>query len=130
MAQEIDFYLRKVDHCKYLRRFLEIVYTRNCLRGTNKILEALQKEQDIMLKCEIFKSKKFKKYHIIVCKKHFGKFFIEDECDCQMTEGSFFQFGEEYWNKIFCDTGLNLGLELIKRYSRYKFSTSNFFLVY
>ena len=61
------------------------------------------------------------KNHIIVCKKHFGKFLIEDESECQMTEGSFFQFGEEYWNKIFCDTCLNLGLELMRQYTRYKF---------
>ena len=91
------------------------MYTRNCLRGTNKILEALQKEQDIMLKREIFISKKFLKNHIIVCKKHLGKFLIEDECECQMTEGSFFQFAEEYWNKVFCDTCLNLGLELMRQ---------------
>ena len=120
MVQEIDFYLRKVYHCKCLRGFLEDVYTKHCLRGAKKILEGLQKEHDIMLKCEIFMRKKFKKNHIIVCKKHFGKFLIEDECECQMTEGSFFQFGEEYWNKIFCDTCLNLGLELMKGYSRYK----------
>ena len=121
MGQEIHFYLRKVCHCKCFRPFLEDVYTRHCLRGTNKILEALQKEQDIMLKCEIFISKKFLKSHIILCKKHFGKFLIEHECECQMTEGSFFQVGEEYWNKIFCDTCLNLGLELMRQYTRYKF---------
>ena len=96
------------------------MYKKHCLRGTNEILEALKKEADIMLKCGIFISKKLKKNHIIVCKKHFGKFLIEDECECQMTEGSFFQFGEEYWNKIFSDTCLNLGLELMKQYSRYK----------
>ena len=118
MAQEIDFYLREVYHCKCLRRFLEDMYTKHCLRGTNKILEGLKKEQNIMLKCEIFISKKLKKNHIIVCKKHFGKFLIEDECECQMTEGSFFQFGEEYWNKIFCDTCLTLGLELMRKYTR------------
>ena len=77
-----------------------------------------KKEEDIMLKCEIFMSKKLKKNHIILCKKDFGVFLIEDECECQMTEGSFFQFGEECSNKIFCDTCLNLGLELMKRYSR------------
>ena len=121
MAQQIDFYLREVYHYKCLRCFLEDMYTKHCWRGTNEILEALKKEQDIMLKCEIFISKKLKKNHIIVCKKHFGKFLIEDECECQMTEGSFFQFGEEYWNKIFCDTCLTLGLELMKKYTRYKF---------
>ena len=71
-----------------------------------------------MLKCEIFMSKKLKKNHIIFCKKDFGVFLIEDECECQMTEGSFFQFGGECSRKIFCDTCLNLGLELMKRYSR------------
>ena len=121
MVQEIDFYLRKVYHCKCLRGFLEDVYTKHCLRGAKKILEGLQKEHDIMLKCEIFMRKKFKKNHIIVCKKHFGKFLIEHECECQMTEGSFFQFGEEYWNKIFCDTCLICGLELMRKYTRYKF---------
>ena len=120
MAQQIDFYHREVYHCQCLRRFLEDVYTKHCLRGTNEILEALKKEQDIMLKCEIFISKKLKKNHIIVCKKHFGNFLIEDECDCQMTEGSFFQFGEECLNKIFSGNCLNLGLELMKRHSRYK----------
>ena len=54
------FYLRKVYHCKCLRRFLENMYTKHGLRSTNKILEALKKEQDIMLKCEIFMSKKYK----------------------------------------------------------------------
>ena len=49
-------------------------------------------------------SKKFKKNYIIVCKKHFWEILIEDECVCQMTEGSFFQFGEECLNKIFSDT--------------------------
>ena len=73
-----------------------------------------KKEEDIMLKCEIFMSKKLKKNHIILCKKDFGVFLIEDECECQMTEGSFFQFGEECLNKIFCDTCLNLALELMK----------------
>ena len=121
MAQEIDFYLREVYDCKCLRWFLEDMYTKHCLRGTNKILEALKKEQDIMLKCEIFISKKLKRNHIIVCKKHFGKFLMEDECECQMTEHSFFQFGEEYCNKIFCDTSLTLGLELMRKYTRYKF---------
>ena len=61
MAQQIDFYHREVYHCQCLRRFLEDVYTKHCLRGTNKILEPLQKQQDIMLKCEIFMSKKFKR---------------------------------------------------------------------
>ena len=65
-------------------------------------------------------SKKLKENYIIVCKKYFRKFLIEDECDCQMTEGSFFQFGEECLNKIFSDNCLNLALELMKRYSRYK----------
>ena len=80
---------------------------KHCLRNTNKNLEALKKEQDIMLKCKIFMSKKLKKNHIILCKKGFGVFLIEDECECQMTEGSFFQFGEECLNKIFCDTCAN-----------------------
>ena len=53
MAQEIDFYLREVYQCKCLRRFLEDMDTKHCLRGTNEILEALKKEQDIMLKCDI-----------------------------------------------------------------------------
>ena len=113
--------MRKVYHWKCLKRFLEDMYSKHCLRSTNKILEALKKEQDIMLKCEIFMRKKLKKNHIIVSKKHFGVFLIEDECECQMTEGSFFQFGEGCLNKIFCDTGLNVGLELMKGYSRYKF---------
>ena len=65
-------------------------------------------------------SKKLKENYIIVCKKYFQKFLIEDECECQMTEGSFFQFGEECLNKIFSDNCLNLALELMKRYSRYK----------
>ena len=65
-------------------------------------------------------SKKLKENYIIVCKKYFRKFLIEDECDCQMTEGSFLQFGEECLNKIFSDNCLNLALELMKRYSRYK----------
>ena len=65
-------------------------------------------------------SKKLKENYIIVCKKYFCKFLIEDECECQMTEGSFFQFGEECLNKIFSDNCLNLALELMKRYSRYK----------
>ena len=73
-----------------------------------------------MLKCEIFIGKKLKKNRIIVWRKHFGKFLTEHECECQMTEGSFFEFGEEYWNKIFCDTCLNLRLKLMKQYSRYK----------
>ena len=60
MLQEIDFYLRKVYQSKCFRCFLEDMYTKHCLRGTNKILEALKKEQDIMLKCEIFMSKKLK----------------------------------------------------------------------
>ena len=97
------------------------MYTKHCLRGTKEILEALKKEQGIMLKWEIFTSKKLKKNHIIVSKKHLGKFLIEDECECQMTEGSFFIFGEEYWNKIFCDTCLICGLELMRKYTRYKF---------
>ena len=83
--------MRKVYHWKCLRRFLEDMYTKHCLRSTNKILEALKKEQDIMLKCEIFMRKKLKKKnHIIVGKKIFGVFLIEDECECQMTECSFF----------------------------------------
>ena len=53
MAQQIDFYLREVYHCQCFRRFLEDMYTKHCLRGTNEILEALKKEQDIMLKCDI-----------------------------------------------------------------------------
>ena len=65
-------------------------------------------------------SKKFKKICMIVCKKDFRKFLIEDECDCQMTERSFFQFGEDCLNKIFSDNCLNLGLELLKGYSRNK----------
>ena len=121
MAQQIDFYLREVYHGKCLRCFLEEMYPKHCLRGTNEILEALKKEQGIMLKCEIFTSKKFLKNHIIVCKKHFGKFLIEDGCECQMTEDSFFIFGEEYWSKIFRDTCLILGLELMRKYTRYKF---------
>ena len=80
-----------------------------------------------MLKCEIFMSKKFKKNRIIVWKKDFGVFLIEGECECQMKEGSVFQFGEECLNKIFCDTCLNLGLELMKRYCRYKFLNELFF---
>ena len=85
------FYMRKVYHWKCLRHFLEDMYTKHCLRSTNKILEALKKEQDILLKCEIFMRKKFfKKNHIILCKKVFGVFLIEDECECQMTECSFF----------------------------------------
>ena len=96
------------------------MYTKHCLRGTNEILEALKKGQGILLKCEIFIRKKLKKIYMIVCKKHFRKLLIEDECDCQMTEGSFFQFGEECLNKIFSDNCLNLALELMKRYSRYK----------
>ena len=62
------FYLRNVYYCKCLRPFLEDMYTKHSLRSTNKILEALKKEQDIMLKCEIFMRKKFLKNHIIVCK--------------------------------------------------------------
>ena len=75
-------------------------------------------------------SKKWKKNYMIVCKKHFRKFLIEDECDSQMAEGSFFQFGEECLNKIFSGNCLNLGLELMKGYSRYKFFKEEFFLVY
>ena len=59
MAQEIDFYLREDYHGKCLRCFLEDMYTKHCLRGTNEILEGLKEEQNIMLKCEIFISKKF-----------------------------------------------------------------------
>ena len=67
-----------------------------------------------MLKCKIFMSKKLKKNHIILCKKDFGVFLIEDECECQMTEGSFFQFGEECLNKILCDTLCKLGTRINK----------------
>ena len=59
MAQEIDFSLREVYSGKCLRCFLEDMYPKHCLRGTNEILEALQKQQGIMLKCEIFTSKNF-----------------------------------------------------------------------
>ena len=65
-------------------------------------------------------SKRIKKIYMIVCKKHFCKFLIEDECDCHMAEGSFFQFGEDCLNKIFPDNCLNLGLESLKGDSRYK----------
>ena len=61
MTQEIDFCAGKVYCCKCFRPFLEDVYTRHSLRGTNEILEALKKEQHILVKCEIIISKKLKK---------------------------------------------------------------------
>ena len=114
-----DIMTAKMGGC--FRRFLEDADTQHFWRSINEITEALKKEQDILFKCEIFMSKKLKKNYIIVCKKYFCKFLIEDECYCQMTEGNFFQFWEECFKKVFSDNCLNLGLELIKWYSRYKF---------
>ena len=69
-------------------------------------------------KCSCIKS--WKKNYTLVCPIHFGHFLLEDDCGCQMTDGSYFQFGYECLNKIFCYNCLNLALELMKSYSRFK----------
>ena len=127
MAQantEIDFYPRKIDHCQCFRGFLEKLYNQQCLRSINETIYVLEKEQDIKFKCKMSVHKKLKKKqknYIIVSQIHFGHYLLEDNCGCQMTDGSFFQFGYKCLNKICYYNCLNLRLELMKRYSRYKF---------
>ena len=123
MAQantEIDFYPRKIYHCRCFRGLLEKVYKEQCLRSINEIIYELEEEQHIKFRCKMFMHKKLKKNYTIVCPIHFGHFLLEDNCGCQMTDGSYFQFGYECLNKIFCYNCLNLALELMKSYSRFK----------
>ena len=79
MAQantEIDFYPRKIYHCRCFRGFLEKVYKEQCLRSINEIIYELEKEQHIKLRCKMFMHKKLKKKLYTCLPYTFWPFFV------------------------------------------------------
>ena len=119
-----DFYPRKV------RSFLKTIYSEQCLRSVNEILNVLDNDQ--AFHSRLFMHKKVKRNYIIVCQIHVGHFLLEEERDCVMADGECFRFGEECLGKYFCYNCLSDALELMKTDCRSKFFNEWFFfaLVY